>query len=383
MFFQHKWRYLVAFVAAFSAGTQAADIRLNGFASMVAGMTLNEAELPGGDKATFTADEPSNGVYDDDFSFRPDSIFGLQISADLGDGLSVTGQITGAGGEDFEANLAWAYVTYEFNQNWSVNLGRQRTPLFNFSDFLDVGYAYHWIRPPTEANISIDTSETVTFNYFGSTDNWDNQVTLYAGSAEADSPFVGPIGVQNTVGMVAQTSSSWLKLRASYASGEFFTDALEAFGQGEDNPVDVEFAGLAAQLNFGDTTLIAEYMQFEFADPLVAIGWTKYSGAYVSLAHRFGVITPHITFSTQNQDVENAVHLPDFTNPDFTQAAFIGDATQSANSITVGVRWDFHRAAAFKVEYQTRTDESDASVIAARGDVLEVDLVSAGIDVTF
>lgn len=383
MFSQHKWRYLVAVAAMCSASTQAADIRLNGFASLVAGMTLNQGELSNGDPATFTADDPSNGIYDDDFTFRPDSIFGLQISADLGDGLSVTGQITGAGGEDFDANLTWAYLTYEFNPNLSVNIGRQRTPLFNFSDFLDVGYAYHWIRPPTEANVPIDTSEIVSFNYVGSTDNWDNQATVYFGSADANSPFIGPIGAKNSIGLVLETSSSWLKLRASYLAGEFFADALEAAGQGEDDPVDLEFAGLAAQLNFGNTTIISEYMQYEFADPLAAIGWTKYSGAYVSLAHRFGVITPHITFSVLDQDVENAVFFEDYANPDPTQAVFIGDATQSAESVTVGVRWDFHRAAAFKLEYQTRSDESDAAFISARGDFYEVDLVSAGIDVTF
>lgn len=383
MCFSKRWRSLLAVAIVSSSGAQAADIRLNGFASVVAGMTLSEGESVSGESARFVADDPSGGVYDDDLSFRPDTVFGLQVSADLGDGLSVTGQVTGHGGEEFEANVAWAYVTYEFNANWSLVAGRQRTPLFYYSDFLDVGYAYHWIRPPTEINIPIDTSETLTLNYFGSLDDWDNQFTVFAGTAEAISPNVGPIGAKNTVGVVAKTASSWLQLRASYASGEFYADALESFGQGEDDPLDLSFYGLAAQLIFGETTITAEVMQYEFEDPLFGIGWTEYSGAYISLSHRFGVFTPHITFSTQDQDLENALYLPDFTNPDLTQAQFIGDATESAESVTIGLRWDFHRAAAFKFEYQTRTDESDAVVIATKGDVLEVDLISAGIDVTF
>jgi hypothetical protein len=79
----------------------------------------------------------------------------------------------------------------------------------------------------------------------------------------------------------------------------------------------------------------------------------------------------------------SAVFLPDYSAPDFTQAVPIGDATEKAESITVGVRWDFHRAAAFKLEYQTRTDESDPVVLAVKGEVAEVDVVSAGIDVTY
>ena len=388
MFLPVSSRSLLAAAVVFaSVGVNAADVRLNGFASVVGGMTLSEGELSNGELATFVADDPSGGVYDDDLSFRPDSVFGLQISADLGDGLSVTGQITGNGGEDFDANVAWAYITYEFTPNWSVSLGRQRTQLFYYSDFLDVGYAYHWIRPPTETNVPIDTTEGVTFNYFGSLGNWDNQFSLYGGTAEAISPNVGPIGVKNSFGLVAKTSSDWLQLRASYNSGEFYADTLviPLFGvdQGEDNPVDQTFYGLAAHFTFGNTSLITEAMQYEFEDALFGIGWTKFSGAYASLTHRIGSVTPHITYSVQEQELEGAIYLPDYTNLDLTQAVPIGDATEKSESITVGIRWDFHRAAAFKLEYQTRSDKSDAVVLATKGEAAEVDVVSAGIDVTF
>ncbi|BFM05884.1 hypothetical protein [Halioxenophilus aromaticivorans] len=388
MFALSKSHHLLALAVLFSAASvNAADIRLNGFASVVGGMTLSEGELSNGDKATFVADEPSGGVYNDEISFRPDSIFGLQISADLGDGLSVTGQITGSGGEDFDANVAWAYVTYEFNPNWSISLGRQRTQLFYYSDFLDVGYAYHWIRPPTETNVPIDTNEGVTLNYYGSLGNWDNQITVYGGTAEAMSPSVGPIGIKNSVGFVAKTSSEWLQLRASYNAGEFYADALVlpflGVDQGEENPVDQSFYSLAAHFTFGNTALITEAMHYEFDDALFGIGWTEFSGAYASLTHRIGDFTPHITFSMQEQELEGAFYLPDYSNPDFTQAIPIGNATEKSESITLGLRWDFHRAAAFKVEYQMRSDESDASVIAAKGEAGEVDVISAGIDVTF
>jgi len=379
-----KSRKLIAGALVLTAsGVQAADVRLNGFASVVGGKTLSQGELADGSQATFVADEASNGVYNEDVSFRPDSIFGLQISAELGEQVSVTGQITGTGGEDFDANVAWAYLTYNFDNHWSVNIGRQRTALFYFSDFLDVGYAYHWIRPPTETNLPIDTYEGIQFSYNGSLGNWDNSVQFYGGATDAVSPNIGGIGMKNTVGLIAKTSTDWLQLRASYHVGEFYADVLEPFGQGKDEPVDLTFASLAAQFNFGNTTIIAEAIHYEFEDALFAVGWTKFSGAYVSIAQRIGSFTPHITYSTSDQDLESAIYFPDYQNPDLSQAAFIGDATESADSITVGFRWDFHRAAAFKMEYQTRSDESDAAVISAKGDALEVDLITMGIDVTF
>ena len=65
---------------------------------------------------------------------------------DLGEGLSVTGQIVARGVNDFDANFEWAYISYEINDNWTVQAGKKRLPLFYYSDFFDVGYAYVWMR---------------------------------------------------------------------------------------------------------------------------------------------------------------------------------------------------------------------------------------------
>ena len=34
------------------------------------------------------------------------------------------------------------------NAEWSAKAGRQRLPRFRYSDFLEVGHAYPWLRPP-------------------------------------------------------------------------------------------------------------------------------------------------------------------------------------------------------------------------------------------
>jgi hypothetical protein len=144
---------LAAGIALAVSSAQAAEVRINGFASIVAGKTFSEGTdntSAGSAKgeSTFQADQPTQGTYDSTLDFKPDTVYGLQFTADLGDKLSVTGQLTGAGGEDFETKVTWAYATYELNENWTVQAGRQRIPLFFYSDFLDVGYAYHWMRPP-------------------------------------------------------------------------------------------------------------------------------------------------------------------------------------------------------------------------------------------
>ncbi|MEE2729270.1 MAG: hypothetical protein VYA55_00535 [Pseudomonadota bacterium] len=74
-----KFTLLAAAVGLASGSVQAADIRIDGFASMVYGQTLDE------DEGTFV-----DGKYDSDATFQADSLYGIQFRADMGEGLSAT-----------------------------------------------------------------------------------------------------------------------------------------------------------------------------------------------------------------------------------------------------------------------------------------------------
>ena len=66
-----------------------ADLTINGFASIKAGMTLG-------------SDEQLYG-YSDELDFKNESLFAVQVMSDLGEKLSVTAQLMGRGREDFAA----------------------------------------------------------------------------------------------------------------------------------------------------------------------------------------------------------------------------------------------------------------------------------------
>jgi len=369
-------------VASLSLGAtaQAADVRINGFISVVGGTTLSEGTQPDGTKSTFIANGPTNGVYDDDISFKPDTMFGLQVASDLGNGLSVTGQITGAGGEDFDANVAWAYLTYEFNDTWALMAGRQRIPFFLTSDYLDVGYAYHWIRPPTVTDSIVDDFEGVQFRHTGYMGDWDTRLQLFAGENSAQSS-IGSIGLEDIMGAAYFMSTDQFQLRAAYVVTDLAISSLgadtvgPALAQDDDSPVGISFTALAGRWNFGSSFLMAEYIASDFDEAIVGLGLKANTGYYISLGHQMGNLTPHITYSVEESDYETTTSgLPNFSS-------FNGST--EATSITVGVRWDFHPSAAFKVEYMTRSDDSPAERITANGTPQEVDLFSAGIDVIF
>jgi len=387
---------ILAASLSLGATAQAADVRINGFISVVGGATLNEGTTINRgveSKSVFTANGPTNAVYDDDISFKPDTMFGLQVSSNLGEGLSVTGQITGSGGEDFDANVAWAYLSYEFNDTWALMAGRQRIPFYLNSDYLDVGYAYHWIRPPTVTDSIVDDFEGLQFRRTGYIGDWDTSLQFFAGENSATSDVVGELGLESILGAAYFMGTDQLHLRAIYMSAGMYIDNLSSdkipglhpifgpiwaaagFAQGDDNPIEISFAGLAARWNFGSSFLMAEYVTSELDEPILGQGFTGNSGYYVSLGHQVGLFTPHITYSVRESEFETT-----------TRGVFNGNivASPSENSsVTIGLRWDFHPSAAFKVEYLTRSDDSSADRIAAKGSVSEVDLFSAGIDVIF
>jgi hypothetical protein len=167
-------------------GASYGEINLSGFTSINAGKVLSGSGVPQYDiPPTFLADYPIVSSYDEDVSFKPESLFGLQISADLADGLSVTGQLVARGANDFDAKIEWAYLSYEINENWTVQAGKKRLPLFYYSDFYDVGYAYVWMRPPADNYTwQIFNYNGVNALYSGEIGDWSVMGNLYYGEED-------------------------------------------------------------------------------------------------------------------------------------------------------------------------------------------------------
>ena len=378
---------------ALGSSAQAADVRINGFMSVVGGMTVSEGtarnRFTGAEnRATFTADNPTAGIYDDDISFKPDTIYGLQIRADLGQGLSATGMITGAGGADFDANVSWAYINYQLNDSWGIQAGRQRLPLYFYSDFLDVGYTYHWIRVPQVLPATFtDTYEGVKGIWTHSSDNWDWQGEIYGGAGSAE-PQGTLVKTNNTLGSTLKVSNDWLQLRATYMQNELVVPsqagALNSNGVAQataDNPMGFAFYGVAAHMTFDNVFVIAEYAGSALDEPLgidfnvngsdSSVGW------YISSGIRLGNFTPHITYGVSTATISG------------TMPALNGNDIDNITEMwSAGVRWDFHPSAAFKAEYTSNSDDSDDLIkngygFQGLGDSNETDVISFGIDLIF
>jgi hypothetical protein len=155
-----KLSVAVAVCAVLASSYASAEVRINGFASIVGGKSLD-------------SDSTLYG-YDDDITFKNESKFALQLSADLQEKLTATAQIIARGEDDFDATFEWAYVTYEYSDELQFSAGKMRVPFYKYSDFLDVGYAYRWVRPPKSVyGIPFSTYEGVSVVYSSQLGDWD------------------------------------------------------------------------------------------------------------------------------------------------------------------------------------------------------------------
>ena len=221
---------LAVSMAAICSSVAQAEVNISGFASVMGGKVTSGTGVPGFVGPTFVANYPTVGVYEEEWSFKPDSKFGLQFTTDLTEGLSATAQLVGRGADDFEATFEWAYVSYEINENWTLQAGKKRLPLYYYSDFFDVSYAYMWVRPPADNytwQIFNYTGVNAQFNY--QLGDWAVSGNIYTGREDdgdnkllSDYFIKAPVREiwENIIGGVVGLNKDWLDLRLTYMTYE-------------------------------------------------------------------------------------------------------------------------------------------------------------------
>ena len=87
-------------------------------------------------------------------TLRRDTVAGLQLDSRLTDSIGATVQIvTEVSDEDerqHRANVAWAFLSWRPTSDWLFRLGKQRIPLYLYSQTHNVGVTYDFVRPPVE-----------------------------------------------------------------------------------------------------------------------------------------------------------------------------------------------------------------------------------------
>lgn len=199
-----------------AASISDAEIEWNGFLNIVGGSLQHEPKVDFSDERQ----HPGFQGYSEDFTFEPQSSGGIQAKKKLDAKTSVTMQLYAEGDVNgYDANLKWLYVTYKPANHSTLRIGRIGLPVYYYSDFLNVGYAYHWVAPP-EATYPFDTTITaIDYVYQSHRGDWDWSMEFLAGSGEYYLPLIeAQVTNRNLTGMVFSFSrAEWFSVRAMLA----------------------------------------------------------------------------------------------------------------------------------------------------------------------
>lgn len=260
---------LTAISLSAHASTDDGMFSIRGFGSIVAGTVTS------GDG--YIANYRDMGIYgrhgaadklgpDHQGALKPESRFGAQVSAQFSPTFKATVQAVARGSQDFEPKINWAYLTWQAAPSTDIQAGRLGIPVYLYSDKMDIGFAYPWIRVPQDAySIEVEHYQGARVSHKYRAGPLNMETMLWAGTHEDDSDlmtylFSTQIRRDNRfVGIVQDIYYGDTQLRLSYTRNKMkqtATDPANAFRNAE---FDNRFIDVALQHQFGDFTVIAEW----------------------------------------------------------------------------------------------------------------------------
>ena len=277
-------------------------ISMNGFASVGFGKANNDAGYLG---------------YDEDNTFKQDSVFAVQTSFAFTDNTEATVQLIARGDEDWDPEFEWAFLAHKLADNLTVRGGKLRLPVYMLSDYLDVGYAYAFARPNGEiydSGLSAYTGMDMLYSVNISDAIW----TIQPFAGEAD--FAPGTELKDMWGLVNLLEWEELTFRVSYLETEvdFGVPGFE---------LDASFVGLGFTYD-NDALLV----MIESTTTEVESQSKDTTADFIALAYRFNEFQPYLTLSRRES------------------------ATSERSGYSLGLRWDFTESLAVKFDVSTAHD---------------------------
>ncbi len=378
-----QFNLLSAAIVSVLASTPAQAIQFDGF--MTAGaskiVTIDDA-----DKGNIYIGGLGDRGITEDLTFEKDTRFGLQISSDITENMSVVAQILGRGDQgNFNAIIEWAYIDYELHDVASIHVGKIKQPVYLVNDYIEVGYAYPWIRPPQEvyySNNPLNTVNGIELLLQFPVGRGTLSFQPYLGSNRDDIPNGGGayFEAENIYGIDVKYSGRGYAVHASSFQcevkiiGEPFQQSAELLGPGAEVTVDIAstsgdcFVGSTGfNLDMANFVIYAEW-QKRTTDEGLSRPFGDTEAYYATLGYRFGKWLPHLTYasvdgkaSTVGYPLNGAAQIKD---PGGNTVASINFPVAIQTSITAGLRYEVNDSAALKFEYMVVDVETDPATLA-------------------
>lgn len=377
------------------------NLTISGFGTLAAARSnTDEARYTRGNQREGTAGTNTFGL---------DSNLGLQATYTFSDKLSATTQILSrkTSGDSFTTELAWAFLKYQVSDEVAVRLGRVVVPTFLISDYQNVGYANTMMRPPVEMyaqNIieNIDGGDVTWQHSFGDTNVTAQGVVGVARGKSfvpmdhSEARFQAPTAV---IALTAERGP--VTLRFAHAETKLkvpgvavmngLSDTLSALGfsqlAGDISLTEgkrMSFTSFGLLADWNNIVVQGEYGMRRAKDPVYL---SEGNAWYTMAGYRFGKVLPyyaHAKYDGKGANIEAPAALARIPALNaVVQGMRQGD---SQTSDTIGVRWDFAKSAALKVQVDRVKPGVKGGYlidVTPAGVGKKVTVVAAGVDFVF
>lgn len=338
-----SWFFLLFMSNVWSNAVLASpDLRVSGFLTAIAAQGKNDKD------ATY-----GNGIATKDLEMDTrDNHLGIQFASSIDPHIDVTAQFISRGGyENYAVETDWAYIDYKALESLKFRVGKYKIPQFLASDYLDVGYAYPWVRPPqdvysTNPLISLNGIDMIYKINFGSSKLFFD---LYYGDGTHKS-VVPPrtadamglpeetkgmpieFDTKKTRGFAIKYAANTFTLRAGYFKTDVDIDAdLGNNVRLTLNDVPGAFGGVGFTMDVKNIIAYSEFIRRN-TDPEMAGAFPDQDAWYATLGYRFGKFLPIVTYSQIKPGVDKS------------------DLAIEEKSAALGFRYDIGNSAAVKFE---------------------------------
>lgn len=341
----------------------AADVTLSGFMTLAAGKVLNgSSNDPVIDTPCpcFISDWYNMGTYNNSWDWRPESRIGVRLNSNFTDTISGVVQID-ASNTRYRSGptLEWAYLSWRPQEsNWEVSLGRKRLPIYYYSDFSDVGFAYPWVRPPQELyGWEINNFNGATLVHRGQLGKVSTRSSVFFGrEASHDNAFLAywygvsdkpDVTWSNITGADIEFSQDWFNVRLVYIQSNVYVSSLSdgVLADGKQ-----QIYGISANIDYNNWLVRSEYSYF---DRWKDLGYR--SNAYMAgLGYHFGNLTPMLTYSY------------------FSDVSADGTPTWKNSNTSLTLRYDLNSQSDIKLQYDHYRELSDPGSTSGNANVISV-----------
>ena len=348
--------------------TEDGSLKLSGFYSITGAKVINGSAL--GSSAPWTYQQWNcpcaiqaweyAAVYEKNkgFQFDQESLVGVQIKKDFSPTLSTTMQLVSRAlnpNEGSRPTVDWLYASWQPSQDskWTFQAGKLRIPLYYYSDFLYIGYAYPWVRPAPDvygwpiyaykgANASYRTQlgqsnwamtlHGWTGGYTQKNDAYDTLIYYTTPTNESWKNIIGASIAANNGIVDVRAMTMWYKDSTWQDNPDGSRNSLI------DNQ-STKIMGISANLDYQNWLVKAELDRYEQVDASKGLN-NVYKYALVGVGYQYGAWTPMLTMSGYRTVME---------------------PIEGRNTTYLSLRWDFRKNTALKVQYDISKDKSHYS----------------------